>query len=54
MVVLSHVEEKRQDRLHGETVQCLIHKRTHKFGLEMPKMVKVAYAIDEKNGNTLW
>ena len=29
-------------------------KRTHKFGLKLPKMAKEAYAIDESNGNTLW
>ena len=28
-------------------------KMTHKFGLELPKTVKEAIAIDEKNGNTL-
>ena len=30
------------------------HKRTHNFGFELPKMVNEAYAIDEKNWNTLW
>ena len=30
------------------------HKRTHKFGLEIPKTVKRAREIDEANGNTLW
>ncbi len=29
-------------------------KRTHKFGLEIPKTVKEALALDRKNGNTLW
>ena len=29
-------------------------KRTNKFGLELPKTVNEVYAIDEKNGNTLW
>jgi hypothetical protein len=29
-------------------------KRTHKFGIEMPKTVKEALALDRKNGNTLW
>ena len=27
------------------------HKRTHKFGIELPKSVKDAYALDKKNGN---
>ena len=29
-------------------------KRTHKFGIELPKTVKEALALDRKNGNTLW
>jgi hypothetical protein len=28
-------------------------KRTHKFGIEVPKTVKKALALDSKNGNTL-
>ncbi len=29
-------------------------KRTHKFGIEIPKTVKEALALDRKIGNTLW
>jgi len=29
-------------------------KRTHKFGIELPKTVKEAYELDKKNGNTFW
>jgi hypothetical protein len=29
-------------------------KRTHKFGIEVPKTVPEALALDKKNGNTLW
>lgn len=29
-------------------------KRTHKFGVELPKTVEEAYALDKKNGNRLW
>ena len=29
-------------------------KRTHKFGIELPKTVKEAFELDKKNGNTLW
>ncbi len=29
-------------------------KRTHKFGVDVPKTVKEALALDRKNGNTLW
>ena len=30
------------------------HKRTHKFGIEVPKTVERAIEIDKENGNTLW
>jgi hypothetical protein len=29
-------------------------KRTHKFGIEVPKPVKEALDLDHKNGNTFW
>ena len=29
-------------------------KRTHKYGVEVPKSVAEAYALDRKNGNNLW
>jgi hypothetical protein len=29
-------------------------KRTHKFGIEVPKTVKEAYDLDRKKGNTFW
>ena len=29
-------------------------KRTHKFGVELPKYVADAHAIDKKNENTFW
>jgi hypothetical protein len=28
-------------------------KKTHKFGIELPRSVAEAYALDKKNGNTL-
>ncbi len=30
------------------------HKRTHKFGIEIPKTYKDCVRIDKENGNTLW
>ena len=30
------------------------HKRTHKYGIRVPKTVKEAIEIDKENGNTLW
>lgn len=29
-------------------------RTTHKFGIELPKSVKEALALDQKNGNTFW
>ena len=29
-------------------------KRSHKFGIELPKTVEQALTFDAKNGNTLW
>ena len=29
-------------------------KRTHNFGIEVPKTVEEAIALDENNGDTLW
>ena len=29
-------------------------ERNQKFGIDLPKSVKEAQALDEKNGNTLW
>ena len=29
-------------------------KRTHKFGIEVPKTVKETLDLDRQNGNTLW
>ena len=29
-------------------------KKTHKFGIEVPRSVAEAYAIDKRNSNTLW
>ncbi len=30
------------------------HKRTHKYGIEVPKTVEEAYAIDKATGTTFW
>eukprot|EP00804_Cyclotella_cryptica_P024391 CCRYP_018575-RA/>CCRYP_018575-RA protein AED:0.15 eAED:0.15 QI:0/0/0/1/0/0/4/0/667 len=30
------------------------HKRTHKYGIEIPKSVEEAYAIDKATGTTFW
>jgi hypothetical protein len=30
------------------------HKRTHKFGVRIPKTVHKCHEIDKENGNTMW
>ena len=35
-------------------VQSRYHKRTHKFGFEIPKTMRWALEIDKECGNTLW
>ncbi len=44
---------KRRDRIIA-AVKSRYFKRTHKFGLEVPKTVRRALEIDKANGNTLW
>ncbi len=44
-----HVLKKR------DQIICLVRKQaTHKFGIDIPKTIKVALALDRMNGNTLW
>ncbi len=47
---------KKRDRIISLVRKRTTHylKRTHKFGIEVPKTVKEALALDHKNGNTLW
>ena len=44
---------RRQDRIIA-SVNKRYHKRTHKFGIEIPKTVERALQIDKENGNNLW
>lgn len=44
---------KRRDAIISK-VASRYHKRTHKFGFEIPKTVAEAYAIDVNNQNHLW
>ncbi len=47
---------KKRDRIISlvckQTTRYL--KQTHKFGIEVPKTVKKALALDRTNGNTFW
>jgi hypothetical protein len=44
---------KKRNRILA-AVQARYHKKTHKFGIRMPKSVQEAYAIDKSNGNDDW
>jgi hypothetical protein len=35
-------------------IKARIRKTTHKYGIEKPTSMEHAFAIDKKNGNTLW
>jgi hypothetical protein len=49
---LPHVLKKRNRII--ATVTKRYHKRTHKFGIKVPKTWDEAVKLDEGNGNTLW
>jgi hypothetical protein len=44
---------KRRNRIIAE-VTTRYHKRTHMFGIEIPKTLDDCIRIDKENGNTLW
>ena len=47
---------KKRDRIISQ-VKCQsvrYHKQTHKYGIELPKTVEEAYAIDRATGTTFW
>ena len=48
----AHVLEKRQRTIAA--VNKNYHKLTHKFGINVPKTVEEAMALDMENGNDLW
>ena len=44
---------KKRNRILA-AISARYHKKTHKFGIRMPKSVQEAYAIDKSNGNDDW
>eukprot|EP00978_Attheya_sp_CCMP212_P041221 scaffold233447_cov64-Attheya_sp.AAC.1 len=44
---------KKRDRIIS-AVSNRYHKRTHKFGIELPRLVADARHLDKEIGNTLW
>ena len=49
---IRHVTRQQRRGIHK--VKSKYWTRTHKFGIEIPKSVEQALAIDQKNGNRLW
>jgi hypothetical protein len=47
-----HVLKKR-NRIIAAVIKSY-HKRTHKFGIQVPKTLGETVKLDEENGNTLW
>eukprot|EP00804_Cyclotella_cryptica_P009986 CCRYP_015410-RA/>CCRYP_015410-RA protein AED:0.07 eAED:-0.02 QI:0/0/0/0.66/0.5/0.66/3/0/553 len=47
---------KKRDRIFSlvKRRSARYHKRTHKYGIELPKTVDKAYAIDRATGTTFW
>ena len=49
-----HFTLKKRDRIISAVGKRCVVKKTHKFGIRVPKNVEEATAIDQENGNTLW
>jgi hypothetical protein len=47
-----HILEKQNISIAAVTKRY--HKRTHKFGIQVPKTWDEAVKLDEENGNTIW
>ena len=43
---------KKRDRIIMKATKTAYHRKTHKYGIRVPRMVKEAYEIDKENGNT--
>ena len=50
----SYPEEAQQHHFACKKCQTCHLKKTHKFGIEVPKTVEEALALDAKNSNTYW
>ena len=44
---------KKRDRIIA-SVCARVKKKTHKYGIRVPRTVAEAYALDKENGNTFW
>ena len=52
---VQHMLKKRESIITIIRKQWTIYlKRCHNFGIELPKTVEKAYALDAKNNNILW
>jgi hypothetical protein len=44
---------KKRDRIIA-SVCARVKKKTHKYGIRVPRTISEAYALDKENGNTFW
>ena len=44
---------KKRDQIIS-AVNRLVKKKTHKYGIEVPRTVEEAYRLDQKNMNSYW
>ena len=44
---------RKRDRIIS-AVNCRMKKRTHKYGIKMPRNIQEDYKLDAVNNNTLW
>ena len=52
--LVKHVLKKNRIIASIKKQQTIYLKKSHKFGIELPKAVEQVYALDAKNSNTLW
>jgi len=45
---------RKKERIIASVKSRAVKRKTHKYGVEVPRDVKHAFQLDEKNGNTLW
>jgi hypothetical protein len=45
---------RRRDLIIASATNTRYHKRTHKFGIELPKTAKEALEIDRRTGTNYW
>lgn len=45
---------RKRERIIASSVIARVKKKTHKYGIRVPRTVAEAYALDKENGKTMW